>query len=362
MSWTVARAAVDLLVRSNHTSPLLGFYGGEPLLERALLRRVVTYFESRLPANCSPGYSIATNGTLLDADTLGLLASRNCRTFLAWDGTAAAQSARGRGSYRVISQKVRYLASQWPGFLENDVKLSLTLSSRNLPQLAASIRLMLRAGASRIVIAPLMTHDQAWRPEMISTLDDQMSEVADACLAHVARSHTIPVSNLRPRSARLVTQTPAGGLCAVARGDALVVDVDGGVFTCPALVPSYQSLENRALADLSSSLRLGDVRESDLLSKRAAYHRRVHHVGLFHRRESKWSSYRRCKECDVRSECRACPLATVHIPGVVDPHRVSDLQCAFQLVIAKHRAALIEAVSRRKLVIADRGFSLLGTA
>ena len=68
MSEDTLRAAVDLVRRSRGPAVTLAFYGGEPLLERALLRRAVEYASGSRPGRSPVRFHLTTNGTLLDAD------------------------------------------------------------------------------------------------------------------------------------------------------------------------------------------------------------------------------------------------------------------------------------------------------
>lgn len=86
--------AVDLV----HTGfdPKIQFFGGEPLLRFNLLRKAVSYSESRYPKRCS--YSVTTNGLIMNDEMLDLFKEHDVEVMFSLDGgTAELNSRRGMG-------------------------------------------------------------------------------------------------------------------------------------------------------------------------------------------------------------------------------------------------------------------------
>lgn len=79
MTWNTAKAAVDLLIKSavknNCKLITIGFFGGEPLTNFELIKRVVNYVNLILSDTISVRYLITTNGLMLGE-------SEECRKFL----------------------------------------------------------------------------------------------------------------------------------------------------------------------------------------------------------------------------------------------------------------------------------------
>src|SRR6202035_4553868 len=71
MTWDVARAAVERLLDSAERGQRvnLAFLGGEPLVNRALIRQATEFAAGEARARgVRAGFSITTNGTLLNPD------------------------------------------------------------------------------------------------------------------------------------------------------------------------------------------------------------------------------------------------------------------------------------------------------
>ena len=89
MSTEVGRAAIDFLMKAsghrNHVE--VDLFGGEPLLNKAVCREIVTYGRKRA-AECGKTIklTITTNGTLLDEDTIRWIDENDIDAVLSLDG------------------------------------------------------------------------------------------------------------------------------------------------------------------------------------------------------------------------------------------------------------------------------------
>jgi uncharacterized protein len=107
MEEPVAFRAVDMLL--DHAEPggdvVIGFMGGEPLLARVLIRRVVEYASRRAALlNVSARFSITTNGTVVTEEDASLFTSYPFAVQLSLDGPRSVNDAQrpsknGTGSY-----------------------------------------------------------------------------------------------------------------------------------------------------------------------------------------------------------------------------------------------------------------------
>jgi uncharacterized protein len=100
MSTEVARRAVDELVAGARPGErvLVGFIGGEPLLNRAVVHDTVAYAWGRArDVGVSVGFSITTNGTLVDEPDAALFRSRPFTVTVSIDGGQATHDRHRRG-------------------------------------------------------------------------------------------------------------------------------------------------------------------------------------------------------------------------------------------------------------------------
>jgi uncharacterized protein len=116
MSWDMARTAIDrLLATPESGAPLtIGFLGGEPFANRALIHRSVAYAATEARRlRRSIGFSVTTNGTLLKPEDIALLQQHRFAVTISIDGGAATQNiqrpaanARRRRSFDLLAEAI----------------------------------------------------------------------------------------------------------------------------------------------------------------------------------------------------------------------------------------------------------------
>lgn len=115
MSWEIAKQAVDFLL--DHSvdceSVNIGFYGGEPLIEFSLIKKVIDYAE-KIFIGKEVTFSITTNATLLNEDIIYFFAQHNVNLLISLDGPKAINDkgrvfADGRGTFDTVIEKLRLI-------------------------------------------------------------------------------------------------------------------------------------------------------------------------------------------------------------------------------------------------------------
>ncbi len=340
MSWRTLQGAVDLLLRSRQTEVTLRFYGGEPLLEFPLLQQAIEYAREACPPGKRLRFGISTNGLLLDDARADFLAHHRVETQLSFDGASEAQDRRRPGSFPALDGLLDRLRERHPTFFAKDLGVHLTLTGANLTSLARSIEYLVDKGVRTLSVGPRFTHDPDWQPDDIVELDRQLSRILERSLEHHLRTGEVPLSLFRAREGSPGTASDA--MCRVGQNGTLAIDVDGQTAGCLLFAGSYQGLEAPLLRERIPGLRLGSFSDPAFPERLAALPAALRDAGLFDHKEEKHSRYGRCGRCHYLEDCLVCPMSTGHVPGNSDPHRVSDLECAFNLVTLKYRDRFLE--------------------
>jgi uncharacterized protein len=104
MSWDVANAAIDYLKKHSGSTPEpnIGFYGGEPLINFALIKRAVEYTKETFEKDVA--FSLTTNATLMTDEIAEFLAENGFSPIVSLDGPKILHDANrvlidGRGSF-----------------------------------------------------------------------------------------------------------------------------------------------------------------------------------------------------------------------------------------------------------------------
>lgn len=87
MSWETAKKAVDFLLERSVDSPkiFIGFYGGEPLLEFSMIKRIIEYASIRFFGK-ELKFSITTNGTLINEEMIDYFQEHEVGVMISLDG------------------------------------------------------------------------------------------------------------------------------------------------------------------------------------------------------------------------------------------------------------------------------------
>jgi sulfatase maturation enzyme AslB (radical SAM superfamily) len=338
--------SVDLLLDSEQPEVELFFFGGEPLLEFAMIRDAVEYAESR-SAGRSLGYGIITNGTLLRPETAAFLDRHRFFVQLSFDGLPKAQARRGPGTFSVLDRRLEEIRTAHPEMYRERLAVASTLTPETVDGLADSFAYFLDREVATVSINPSFTGTGTWRREGIDDLDREYRGILDLSLAFHERTGEIPYTGFRGEEQ--FTGSPGRiSMCGVMRGETPSVDVDGTVHGCVTFQDSFQSFPGSMLSGQLEPMRLGRLEDPDLAPRLRGYVEQAATARMFQDKQDKFSSYRACRDCDYLAECAVCPMSIGHAPGNRDPDRIPDFLCAFYLTKLAYRDRFRHAVRRRR--------------
>jgi uncharacterized protein len=164
MDQDTARQAIDQLVAvADPSRPItIGFLGGEPFANRALIHWVVGYGNAiARRSGLDVRYSVTTNGTLLNAADLEMFRSTSFAVTVSIDGGAEIHDAqrprplgkRTAGSWAQVVEHVRPLLAN-PG--RTKIAARATVTNRNL-DIASHLRSLVDVGFTEVGFSPLRT-------------------------------------------------------------------------------------------------------------------------------------------------------------------------------------------------------------
>ena len=308
---TAMRAVDGLFAAADPSSDIrVTFFGGEPLLAKALIRKVVERCNAWAGEHgVSAGYSITTNATLMDEETAKLIADNNFGLMVSLDGPQALHDSQcptrsGEGSYASAVEGIRLLKKY-----RRKVTVRCTMA-HPAPDAMALIRFFEDFGFTRIVLGTVS--NPAFPSECDFTPEDH------AAFARTMQEEIIP----------WMLQRRAGGLenlydpfedidgfqsekkhpakipalrCGACHG-AMAVGPDGTLYPCHRFV----GMEAWKMGTLDSGPDIGKCREF-------------------------WRSYRaavrgKCSGCWAQRVCKGpCPWEVAAADGrFVGPERICD--------------------------------------
>ncbi|MEW6338656.1 MAG: radical SAM protein [Acidobacteriota bacterium] len=336
MPWEIARRAIDALVESAHPRLTLDLSGGEPLLEPALVHRIVAYARERVPDRRRLAIVLTTNGTRLTPEHFHRFAEQDVTVRLSHDGVREAQRQRGEGTFERLDRLLARLRAEQSSGVRAHLEVVATVNAASAPYLARSVSYLFATGARKVNVAARFTPDPEWRPEMLEVLREQMDRVIEASLDVWRAERRCPVSFLEPAPHRSDPGGPGFATCGALSGRSLCVDWRGRCWPCPALADSAPESGGRQTgapgAFLLGRLDAGIERRVEMLAAAAPA------LAGAAERPALRSSYGECRTCEFRRECLVCLAAVSGQDAGGGERRVPDLVCAFnQVALAARR-------------------------
>ena len=337
MHWATLRAAIDFAMDSSAGAVELMFIGGEPLIEWASLRRAVHYAEARSGPARRVRCAISTNGLLITDEVAAFLSEHEVRIQLSFDGTREAQNLRHPETFAALDCLLDRLRNRHVDLFENRLRVHITLAPQAVPRLAESYQYLVDKGVRAIAVTPCLIRGSNSSCACREELDRQFSKMRDMSLALLRHDGDVPLLLFRNTKALNHPRRNGRPMCGVTGGRALVIDVDGTMHGCPMLADCYQEFPSDFLRRHLGLLGMGDFREADIEARRARFREAAGKAGIFHNKEKKYSSFRKCGTCEYFEDCSVCPVSIGYDPENADPHRVPDFMCAFNMAALKYR-------------------------
>lgn len=112
----------------------ISFYGGEPLLNIALINNVVSYIKSKVLDYNFIKFSMTTNGMLLNKH-IDFLVENNFNVIISLDGDKYNNSYRrthlGKNSYNNIINNINLIREKYPNYFKTNINFNAVLHNRN---------------------------------------------------------------------------------------------------------------------------------------------------------------------------------------------------------------------------------------
>ncbi|MEX0367402.1 MAG: radical SAM protein [Ruegeria sp.] len=242
MPWEVAKASVDRLIAEAEPGVRinLAYLGGEPLINRDLIRRTTEYATQQAHAKgVRTGFSITTNGTLLRPEDAEFFEQHGFAVTISLDGIGAAHDRLrpyrgGRGSFDAILKRVEPLLAR-QNHMQVGARVTVTPQNMDLPETLDQFVAMgfHSVGFSPMLTAPNGQHelDKPGLDEMLA----QMIRCGQSFEAAVIAGRRYPFSNMSAAMHEIHRGTHRPYPCGAGAGY-FGVSADGGLFACHRFV------------------------------------------------------------------------------------------------------------------------------
>ena len=139
----------------------VGFYGGEPLLNMPLIKKIIDYIEKSNITGRKIYYAMTTNAMLLDKH-MDFLAEKKFNLTISFDGDETAQSYRidrsGNNSFNQVLQNAKLLQRTYPEYF-NGIEVNFISVLHNRNDVEPLLNFFKTHFSKTPLINPLSSHD-----------------------------------------------------------------------------------------------------------------------------------------------------------------------------------------------------------
>jgi uncharacterized protein len=254
MESATARAAIDqLFATADVTRPVtVGFLGGEPFVNRALIHEIVAYATRAGRAReLDVRFAVTTNATLLRQEDLALLRDHPFALTVSLDGGATVQDAQrptlsGNASFNTVRTRIGALLAD-PGLARIAARATVTRDNLDLEDAFVSIRSL---GFREVGFAPLRSSPSG---NALTSVDwprylDALLRLARSEVRTALNGNEIALSNLAIALKQLYRGASAPYPCG-AGGGYFSVSAEGRWYACHRAIGAidYHLGDNRGL-------------------------------------------------------------------------------------------------------------------
>lgn len=134
MEFETAKKAIDFFLEHSIESSeiVVGFYGGEPLLEFELIKQCVQYVNTKIEGK-KVSFNMTTNGTLLKGDIAKFLVENNFDIGISLDGSKrehdiSRKFVNGEGSFDIVINNIKMLMDKYPQYEKEHINIMTTVN------------------------------------------------------------------------------------------------------------------------------------------------------------------------------------------------------------------------------------------
>lgn len=302
MSWEIAKEAIDFLWKHSVDSEniTIGFYGGEPLLEKNLIKKCISYSKKRF-AGKKLRFQMTTNATLLDAASLRYMMENNMYLMISIDGPKEIHDKNRvfantqKGSFDSVIDKIHMIKEEFPEYI-NQISVNMVIDTDNDFDLMKKLTQKngelegIRINASFITNeyvdqnnVPSEKFILAYGYELFLTYMNMLERIEDSFVTPIlskCKSDDMEMERMMALSSELGQTSSPGGPCIP--GKRFLIDVDGNFYPCERVS------ETQKCTSIGSLKRGFDVRQCDTILN-------------IHRYNSE-----SCKQCWAFRYCQTC--------------------------------------------------------
>jgi uncharacterized protein len=173
MDWETAKRTIDYIYENHPKDSGIIFFGGEPLLQKNLIKQIIEYGRSINPFF---HYKMTTNGIALDDEFIKYAKGVDLDIALSVDGSRESHNTHrkfpnGESSFELVIDKMDSLLNEFP-----ISKILMTVTPDTLKYYAESFEYLIEKGVRYLIVS--LDYSADWTDEDILELENQYKKLA----------------------------------------------------------------------------------------------------------------------------------------------------------------------------------------
>jgi len=316
--------ALDFFLPFLKDESYINFTGGEPLLAFEQVSKAVDCTKKKNKKEKKQiGFSLTTNGFLLDDEILEFLDQNKFSLMLSYDGLAQDLSRKKGSSKKIVSLIKKINKCQGIDFVTNSVFVPATVSL-----FSKSIQHIVDLGVPDVLFS--LSNVPPWDSSSLLRLEQEMSQLRAFAVSHYENTGRIPISNFRKSSKR-------GEFGCKAGKDRMSLAPDGMLWGCYIYADYFKEKEGTSEYDeycfgtLDSFIEDHESIYSETLPNYSGLL-----MGCFYTPETC------CMICDNIKECVVCPVEAAYSSSTIG--KIPPWTCKIRKILIKERHLFWEEV------------------
>lgn len=321
MSKETALQGIRYLLSNSGKKASITLFGGEPLIRKDFLPWFLkTAVTEAKKMNKQVGFSMTTNGTLLDRETADLLKRGRVHIHLSADGNAEAHDvhrkfADKKGSAHLVEKAIPLIKEICPS-----PSVRMTVTPQNVFGMADGVEHFVNLGFKSV--SPVPNIEAQWTPGTLKLYAENVERISALFIENLLNERYIYIYGISDVIKRACS-SPRKQKYLCGAGRAMVaIDTDGSIFPCQRFLGYSKS---------DSKWKMGDVWEGCEEEKQDYFNNLTGEKVKSCKPSNGKSSSQLCQACDIFQICSGgCPAVNVLETG--DPYAASPNYQAFKAI------------------------------
>lgn len=298
---------IDYEIKQNQKYSIIVFYGGEPLLQKEIIKNTIEYINSK-NSKMKFFYGLTTNATLLDDEFIQYMKKNGFANIAcSIDGMKETHDLNrktidGKETFDIVQKNARKLIKAFDSVVSMSV-----ITRNNLSDLSKNVNFLIEMGFKYINL--LFDYSQDWQDDDLNEIRKQFSQVADIYANKILQEGDVEIPLIDEKIRTYVQEDYNCNDDCKFGMKTINVGTDGNFYPCMQFVNNPKFIIGNCENGIDTKARLNLIKNS--------------------KKENEV-----CKNCAIRERCKhTCPCRNYMLTN--DINEISPVICETEKILVE---------------------------